>query len=453
MRPLKVLPMLLAGGIGERLYPLTSNRAKPAVPFGGNFRVIDFTLMNCVLSGLKNTHLLTQYHGQSLSRHLLERWNFLSSELGEYIELVPPKLRAPHGVYRGTADAIYRNLDLLDRDRPDLVLVLSGDHVYRADYGKFIQSHVEREADVSVLTGSVDPAEASSFGVINIAQHSSGDGGASTTDGRITSFVEKPADPSPYAIDGRCLINLGVYCFDTTFLVEQLVADAKKKTAHDFGKNILPASLDQGTILSCPLEVVSPDAAPYWRDVGSIDSYFKTSMDLLASPSPFDLSDPRWVANSRFREWVPALYTTSAVCDGKTIHGKNLVSSGVRIEDSQVVNCVISPRVVIGRGCELEGCILFPDAEVGEGTKLRNVIVEEGVRVPAGTSIGFGNDARQFTKSPDGVVAIPGNRHFACTETPEEAVVGAGQEEHEQKTRDRLDTKPVFQGVPEGVAG
>ena len=438
--------MLLAGGIGERLYPLTSNRAKPAVPFGGNFRVIDFTLMNCVLSGLRNTHLLTQYHAQSLNRHLLERWNFLSSELGEYIELVPPKLRAAHGVYRGTADAIYRNLDLLDRSRPDLVLVLSGDHVYRADYGKFIQAHVEREADVSVLTGSVDPGEASSFGVINIAQHSSSGSSVSTTDGRITSFIEKPADPSPYAVDGRCLINLGVYCFETTFLVEQLVADAKTKSAHDFGKNILPASLDQGTVLSCPLDVISPDAAPYWRDVGSLDSYFKTSMDLLASPSPFDLSDPRWVHNSRFREWVPALYTTSAMCDGKAVHGKNLVSSGVRIEDSAVVNCIISPRVVIARGCELEGCILFPDAEVGEGTKLRRVIVEEGVRVPAGTRIGFGEDARQFMTSPDGVVAIPGNRHFACTaapaleETPE-AVVG------------RSETAPVFQGAPEGARG
>jgi glucose-1-phosphate adenylyltransferase len=449
--------MLLAGGIGERLYPLTSNRAKPAVPFGGNFRVIDFTLMNCVLSGLRNTHLLTQYHAQSLNSHLLERWNFLSSELGEYIELVPPKLRAAHGVYRGTADAIYRNLDLLDRSRPDLVLVLSGDHVYRADYAKFIESHVEREADVSVLTGSVEPGEASSFGVINVEQDGASGSRASGTEGRITSFVEKPADPSPYAIDGRCLINLGVYCFETTFLVEQLVADAKKKSAHDFGKNILPASLDQGTVLSCPLDVISPDAAPYWRDVGSIDSYFKASMDLLASPAAFDLRDPRWMDNSRFREWLPAMYTTSAQCDGKTVHGKNLVSSGVRIEDSQVVNCIISPRVVIKRGCELEGCIIFPDAEVGEGTKLRNVIVEEGVRVPAGTRIGLGEGARQFTMSPDGVVAIPGNRHFACTgaPAPEETPVAVAVEREEQRlgVRGRLDTEPVFQGAPEGAAG
>ncbi|MBI4603705.1 MAG: NTP transferase domain-containing protein, partial [Planctomycetes bacterium] len=233
MRPISVLPMILAGGIGERLYPLTSNRAKPAVPFGGSFRVIDFTLMSCVCSGFRNIHVLTQYHTQSLNQHAKSRWSFLASELGEQVEIVPPKMRAAGNVYLGTADAIYRNLDLLDRTRPDVVLVLSGDHVYRADYQRFVETHVEREADVTVLTGRVDPPETSAFGVVNIAP-----------DGvRIARFVEKPADPTPYAVDGRCLINLGVYCFQTTFLVERLVADAKRKTAHDFGRNILPDAI------------------------------------------------------------------------------------------------------------------------------------------------------------------------------------------------------------------
>ena len=254
MRPTKVLTMVLAGGIGERLYPLTANRSKPAVPFGGNFRIVDFTLMNCVLSGLRSIHLLTQYHSQSLGHHKNERWNFLSPELGEFVEIVPPKLRSATGFYHGTADALYRNLELLDRYRPDVVLVLSGDHIYRADYSRFIESHLRNDADISVLTDRIEEREASAFGVIPQTEH-----------GRIQQFVEKPEDPLPYAVDGKCLINLGVYCFQTQFLVERLVTDSKRNTAHDFGKNILPDSLDSGVVMSCPLENICPDERPYWR--------------------------------------------------------------------------------------------------------------------------------------------------------------------------------------------
>lgn len=407
MRPINVLSMILAGGVGERLYPLTSNRSKPAVPFGGNFRIIDFTLMNCVASDLRRIHVLTQYHAQSLNAHRVERWNFLPRELGEYIEMVPPKMRAATSVYQGTADAIYRNIDLLDKNRPDVVLILSGDHIYRADYRRFIETHVEREADVTVLTGSVDVREASSFGVVNRGP-----------DGRISRFVEKPDDPAPYARDGRCLINLGVYCFQTAFLVHELVADAKKKTAHDFGRNILPSSVERGTVVSCPLDLVSPDPRPYWRDVGSLDSYFQASMDLLSSPAAFELADPRWPATSRFHDWVPARYSTSARVDGKIVQGKNLVSSSVTIDDSQVVNSILSPRVQIGRGSELEEVILLPGAKIAQGSRLRRVIVEEGVEVPAGVRIGFGGDSKQFTTSPGGVVVISSGDRFHEVEEP-----------------------------------
>ncbi|HVR76123.1 MAG TPA: sugar phosphate nucleotidyltransferase [Planctomycetota bacterium] len=402
MRPMNVLTMILAGGIGERLYPMTGNRAKPAVPFGGSFKIIDFTLMNCVTSGLRRIHVLTQYHAQSLNRHCSERWNFLSSELGEFVELVPPKMRLPGSVYRGTADAIYRNLELLDRSRPDVVLVLSGDHIYRADYQKFIEAHAKREADVTVLTDLVSTEEASSFGVVTLKE-----------DARIGGFVEKPADPSPYASNGRCLVNLGVYCFQTRFLVEALVADAKQKTAHDFGRNILPAMLERGLVLSCPLGVISPDQRPYWRDVGSIDSYFRASMDLLETVPEFELADPRWAPGSRFHEWMPARLTATARIGDRVIHGRNLVSSGAVIESTQVIKSIICPRARIGKACDVEECILFPDAEVGDGTRLRRVIVEEGVRVPAGLRIGFGDDASNFTTSAGGVVVIGGNRHFA----------------------------------------
>ena len=405
MRPVNVLPMILAGGIGERLYPLTSNRAKPVVPFGGSFRILDFTLMNCVCSGLRRVHVLTQYHSQSLSRHLAGRWGFLSNQLGEYIELVPPKMRAATGVYQGTADAIYRNLDLLDRTRPDIVLVLSGDHVYRADYRKFIETHLEREADVTVLTEWADARDCTAFGIVTTG-----------SDGRIEGFVEKPADPAPFARDGRCLINLGVYSFRTEFLVQQIVADAKRKTSHDFGKNILPGSLDRGAVFSCPLEIVCPDRMPYWRDVGSIDSYFRANMDLLSSPPPFDLTDPRWPADSTFHEWVPARYSTEARLGDRMVQGRNIVSSGAQIERAAVVNCVLSPRARVGASSELEECVLFAGAEVGEGVRLRKVIVEENVRVPAGATIGFGGDSDQFTTSPGGVAVVSSSYRFATEE-------------------------------------
>jgi glucose-1-phosphate adenylyltransferase len=420
MRPINILPMILAGGVGERLYPLTSNRCKPAVPFGGNFKIIDFTLMNCVCSGLRRIHVLTQYHAQSLNRHRIERWNFLSSELGEYIEMVPPKMRAATNYYQGTADAIFRNLDLLDRHRPDVVLVLSGDHVYRADYRRFIDAHLEREADVTVLTDWMDAKLCSSFGVL-----------IRDASGRITGFIEKPPDPMPYAQGGKCLINLGVYCFQTTFLVQQLIRDAKRKTPHDFGRNILPASVGQAAVLSCPLEVVCPDQKPYWRDVGNIDSYFEANMDLLKNPSAFDLTDPRWAPNSTFHGWVPALCSSMVEIGSRKIQSRSIVSSGVRIDDSRVANSVIGPRVKIGRGCELEECILFQGAEIGEGTQLRHVIVEEGVRVPPGMRIGFGGDSCQFLTSPGGVVVISSSYRFTEAEegTLDTETLDEGREE------------------------
>lgn len=393
--------MILAGGIGERLYPLTANRSKPAVPFGGSFRIIDFTLLNCISSGYRRIHLLTQYHAHSLNRHCAERWRFLSRELGEGIELVPPRMRVPSGLYRGTADAIYRNLDLLDRERPDVVLVLSGDHVYRADYSKLVETHIERDADVTVLTDYVDVSEASSFGIVNV------------TDGsRIAQFVEKPADPTPYAIGNRCLINLGVYVFRTEFLARHLVADARKTTSHDFGKNILPSVLDIGSVLSCPLEVICPDSRPYWRDVGSIDSYFQANMDLLRTPAEFDLEDPRWLADSKLREWLPARAAATLRRDEQTFEGWNLIANGARLETSRVIDTVVGPRARIGRGAEVEQCILFPGCVVGEGTRLRRVIVEEGVHVPPGLQIGHGEESTQFTLSKGGITVIGGNRHF-----------------------------------------
>jgi glucose-1-phosphate adenylyltransferase len=426
MRPVKVLTMILAGGTGERLYPLTAHRSKPAVHFAGNFRIIDFTLMNCVLSGLRQIHVLTQYHSLSLGQHRSRRWHMLSPSLGEGIELVPPKMRTNEGHYRGTADAIYQNLDLLDAHRPDVVLVLSGDHVYRADYERLIRAHVDSDADITVLTGSVPTEEASSFGVVSLGER-----------GRILEFAEKPDDPSPFEINGQCPINLGVYCFQTEFLIERLVRDSKEGTAHDFGKNILPGSLALGDVLSCPLAAVSPDDAPYWRDVGTIDSYFHAHMDLLGSPAKFDLRDARYSNDSCFTEWIPSLQTVTTQIAGKTISGKNLISGGVVIEDSRIVRCILSPNVRIGAGSELFESILFPGAEVGPDCRLNRVIVEEGVRVPAGTRIDATEDSHDFVVSENGVVVVSEGYRFV---KPPQAADRRMSEASRRKTPSGRDT-------------
>ncbi len=348
-----VLTMILAGGVGERLRPLTLRRCKPAIPFAGTLRVIDFTLMNCVASGLTEIRVLTQYRAESLERHCRQRYR--RSGL-QRVNTLPPKGLGP---YRGTADAVYKNLDLLD-EKPDAVLILSGDHVYHADYQRFVEWHLDRSADVSVLTGKVAAREASSFGVLEI------------DDERITRFVEKPANPFPYSRDGYCSINLGVYCFRPQFLVEQLLEDARTTSTHDFGKNILPTSLEVGIVQSCPLAEVS--SGSYWRDVGTIDAFFEASMDVVHGN--FEI-DPGWPSELPFRQWLPRRFE------------RNLVSDGVTVGTATVENCVISPGVRIEPGCHLQECVLFPGATVGRGARLRRVIVEEGMRVPPRTEIGF----------------------------------------------------------------
>jgi glucose-1-phosphate adenylyltransferase len=395
----RLVVMVLAGGMGERLLPITSDRSKPAVPFGGNFRIIDFTLNNCIMSDIRRVYVLTQYHALSLNRHLRDRWSFLPLELGEFIEAVPSKLRTLTGVYQGTAGAIFRNLDILEEHRPEVVLVLSGDHVYHADYRAMVRYHLESGADATVLTGEIEPSEASQYGVVSY-----GPGG------KIASFVEKPADPWPLVNPaGFCPINLGIYCFNTRFLVQRLVADAKKKTTHDIGKNILPEAVEIGKVVSYPLASISPGGNPYWRDVGSLDSYFAAHMDLLEEPAVFNLRDPRWHSGSRFEEWLPA-----RVRMGSGPGTVSIICQGAAIGRAEINRAVISPMVKIDDQASIDQAILFSGVQVGRGAKLRRVIVESGVRIPAGTAIGFGED-QAYTRSPGGVVVV--SRAFS-DETP-----------------------------------
>lgn len=394
---LNILTMVLAGGKGERLSPLTANRSKPAVPFGGSFRIVDFTLMNCVMSGIRRIHVLTQVHSQSLSSHFHERWGFLSKELGESIETVPPKLRSLSSVYRGTADAVLRNLDLIEARRPDIVLVLSGDHVYRADYSVMIRHHLESKAAATVLCGEIDAARASAYGVV-----------LGAPSGVIEQFVEKPGDATPYAdASGLCRINLGVYCFETRFLVQRLVEDGKRRSDHDFGKNILPESVRSGRVVACPFRDVAP-GEPYWRDVGSIDNYFQSQQDLLEERPLFDLLDPRWPVDSRFNDLLPV----RVAFKGSVERGWSLISPGAQIDRARVVRSVISPRVRVGKDATLDRCVLFSGVRIGAGARIRNAIIDEGVVIPDGEQIGHGNDTSRFEVSAKGIVVVEKGHEF-----------------------------------------
>ena len=364
--------MILAGGKGTRLQPLTSRRCKPAVSFGGSLRVIDFALFNCLFSGIDSVHVLTQYRSETLHAHLRERWRAQFRSTGGTLNLLPAEASGPGGLYRGTADAIWQNRDLLRELDPEQVLVLSGDHVYRADYVSLLAAHRDLGADVTLLTGQVPVAEASSFGVIE-----------SDAAGRVIRFVEKPADPSPYAAAGECAINLGVYVFRTFFLLDALEEDAVAESSHDFGKDVLPASLGRGGVFSCPLRRVTPDSRPYWRDVGTVESLFEAHMDLLEEAG-FRLEDPRWPPGSLFRTWLPRWYPLQGAASG------SLVAASACIDGAEIRKSVIGPGARVGRGARLDECVVFPGAEIGEGAELRRVIIEEGVRVPPGARISSG---------------------------------------------------------------
>ena len=389
-----VVAMVLAGGAGERLRPLTYRRCKPAVPYGGNFRVIDFTLLNCVASHVDGIYLLAQYQAATLDRHCQDRWRRLR---GQHLETLRPELNGRRP-YLGTADAVYQNIDVLRSTHATNVLVLSGDHVYRADYDALVRTHIKRRADVTILTGEVSAREACSFGVVE-----------TTPDQRVTRFVEKPRDPSPYARHGRCAINLGVYCFRAAFLDERLAVDTSHlRSSHDFGKDILPAAVGRGTVVSCPLETVCPDSHPYWRDVGTVDSFFESHLDLLRPDDGFQLADPRWSSSSPFRDWVPKRVPARESIGGRLVDGWNLLSRRVELNHARVVNSVVSTGAEIHRGATVEDCLLFPGAQVGRGARLRRVIVEEGVCVPAHTEIGYGRNSADLQTSPTGVFVYTG---------------------------------------------
>ncbi|MFH1742593.1 MAG: glucose-1-phosphate adenylyltransferase [bacterium] len=394
--PQSVLTLILAGGQGERLHPLTKDRSKPAVPFAGSYRIIDFTLSNCLNSGLRRIYLLTQYKSQSLDRHLRTGWFILNPELGEFIAPVPPQRRFSTNWYDGTADAVFQNVYLLEQEKPANVLILSGDHVYQMDYRRLIRFHLQQNAKVTIASLVYPRNMASSLGVMHV------DSGQ-----KVLDFVEKPSDPPP--LHGRpeeCLVNMGVYMFDTEVLVRAVIEDSKRDTAHDFGKNILPTLVKDGGAYAYPYEEKGRTA--YWRDIGTLESYYQANMDFLMDEPPFDLWNKTWPIRSHQHQMPPA-----SIRSRESLVHNSLIGVGCRIE-GRVTHSVLSPGVRIAEGAEITDCILCNEVTIGQGARLKKAIVDKRVNIPPGFLVGEDPraDESRFLVTESGITVIPGGILF-----------------------------------------
>jgi len=401
--PLKqTTAMLMAGGVGNRLYPLTRDRAKPAVPFGALYRIIDFTLSNCLNSGVCRINVLTQYRSFSLHRHVREAWGPLFNLIrGEYVEMIPPQQRVVGDWYRGTADAIYQNVYLLDQERPTYVLILSGDHIYRMDYGKMIESHVQHGAALTIACLEVPVAEASRFGVMQVDETE-----------RIVGFEEKPAEPKPVPGDpNTALASMGVYVFNTNDLVKELSEDARTDSAHDFGKNIIPAMVGKGLpVYAYRFRDEKTGGTAYWRDIGTLESYFDANMDLVDVEPPFDLYDRNWPIHTQI--WAaPPARTIHAIEETNRIGTatESLLAPGCIVSGGRVQRSLLSPNVRVNSFSEVSDSILFSGVDVGRHAKIQRAIIDKHVKIPPGYEIGIDpeEDRKRFTVSETGIVVVP----------------------------------------------
>lgn len=400
----RIVTFILAGGKGERLYPLTRDRSKPAVPVGGTFRIIDFTLSNCLNSGLRRMYLLTQYKAGSLMQHIHHGWNLFSAEMGEHISILPPQLRIGSTWYLGTADAVYQNIYTLDRDRPDHVLILSGDHIYRMDYRDMILEHLEADADATISLVPVPASQADQFGIV-------------VTDdrGRVTGFREKPKDVDP---NGPDLVgNMGVYLFKTESLVQAVSHDGRLETSsHDFGHDVLPAMVESGArVMGHRFEGAGESREPYWRDIGTRDAFYEANMDLVSVSPQFNLYDRSWPIRSAAVQAPPAKFVFAGGEEGRVGQAlDSLASPGVIVSGGQVVNSVLGPHVRVNSWARVEESILMDEVEVGRHATVRRAIVDKYVKIPPGAQIGVDHeeDRKRFTVTAGGVVIVPRGERF-----------------------------------------
>ena len=397
----RILAMVLAGGKGERLYPLTQDRAKPAVPFGGIYRIIDFTLSNCLNSGIRRVNLLTQYKSLSLNRHVMQGWNIFNPHLDEFINLIPAQQRVGEDWYLGTADAIYQNIYVLQQNRPDLILILSGDHIYKMNYGEMIAYHHEKRADLTAAVIEMDKNLSRQFGVLQVNEEY-----------RIIGFEEKPEVPN--TIPGRpdlILANMGVYVFNTEALVRRVIEDAKDPASqHDFGKNVIPAMVNHDRVYAYSFRDENKKQAKYWRDIGTLDAYYEASMDLVSVDPQFNLYDTQWPIRTYYPPLPPAKTVFEEYGAGRVgmAYG-SIVSSGCIISGGRVYRSILSPSVRIHSYSEVRDSILMEGVEIGRRARIKRAIIDKRVRVPEGHQIGFdlGEDAKKFTITESGLVVIP----------------------------------------------
>jgi len=395
-----VVTILLAGGAGERLFPLTRHRAKPAVPFGGSYRIIDVTLSNCINSGIRRIFILTQYKALSLNRHIREGWSIVSPELGEFIEIVPPMQRVRETWYLGTADAVYQNMESVLEERPEYVLVLAGDHIYKMNYARMIEQHIHTGAEITVGTIQERPEESYRFGVADIGQ-----------DGRIVGFEEKPALPgrrSPYNPE-MISASMGIYVFNIDVLTRLLREDAANhESRHDFGRDVVPRATRRFRVYAFDF-IDENRQGLYWRDVGTLDAYYEANMDLVSVSPVFNLYDQHWPIRTYQRQFPPAKFVFAQEGRRMGIAVDSIVSPGCIISGGRVVNSVLSHAVRVNSYSEVDSSIIFSGVNVGRYSRIRRAIVDRDIHIAENTEIGFDLEVdreRGYHVTESGIVVI-----------------------------------------------
>ena len=393
-----VLVIVLAGGVGERLFPLTKERAKPAVYFGGPYRIIDFVLSNCLNSGFRRIYIATQYKSLSLNRHVRQGWSVVSEELGEFIEILPPQKRVGEQWYLGTADAVYQNLYSIVRERPRHVVILAGDHIYKMDYRKMLHFHVEKRAAVTLASIEVPVEEGRRFGIVVV-----------DSEQRVVGFQEKPARPASIpGVPHLALASMGIYVFEVDALAKALEDDAvNAESHHDFGKNIIPALIGAGQVYSYPFYDENKKAAKYWRDIGTLDAYYEANMDLCQVNPEFNLYDPEWPLRTYQPQAPPAKFVFAE--EGRKGEAlDSLISPGCIVSGSRISGSILCPNVRVHSFCAIDQSILMPGVRIGRHARLRRTIVDRDVLIPRGAVIGFNRDEdrRRHTVTDDGVVVV-----------------------------------------------
>lgn len=392
------LALILAGGRGSRLHKLTEWRAKPAVPFGGKFRIIDFPLSNCLNSGIRQIAVLTQYKADSLIRHIQQGWGFLRAELGEFVDILPAQQRIQESWYAGTADAIYQNLDILRQRDPEYILILAGDHVYKMDYGLMLAYHVEQEADLTIGCMEVPIQEAKAFGVMHIEENK-----------RILDFIEKPSSPPAMPNrPGYALASMGIYVFNTAFLFEQLIKDADTpRSSRDFGKDIIPSVIKNYRVFAYPFRDVQSGTQSYWRDVGTLDSYWAANMELIGVDPELNLYDHEWPIWTYQAQTPPAKFIFDND-DRRGMAVDSMISGGCIISGSEVRHSLLFSNVRVNSYSKIKDSVILPEVNIGRYCQITKAVIDRGCHIPANTVIGenLEEDQKRFYVSEEGVVLV-----------------------------------------------